>query len=184
MLVIYSSIATRARLGVLLRTSDHKQYYPPRTNTCCNARSSRRPPSLIEQRFERRGGYVWILPNGYKVVRSTIVVTTVDEYTLKSAYNTAKKGCAGHDVQKRESSWLQIARRSTGLPSSSLPSAPHSIAFPNNRSSLTSYHLEPPSTARPPFFPPAHVASSRPPQQDFFSAQHILSWPRFKEPGN
>ena len=69
------------------------------------------------------------------------------QYTLKSAYHTAKKGCAGHDVQKWESSRLKIARRSAGLPSSSLPSAPRSIAFPNNRLPLTSYHLEPPTSA-------------------------------------
>ena len=86
--------------------------------------------------------------NGYKVVRGTIVVTTVDECTLKSAYHTVKKGCGGHeDVRKRESSGLQTTRRSAGLPSSLLPSARRSIAFPNNRSPLTCDHLKPLSTA-------------------------------------
>ena len=42
-----------------------------------------------------------VLPNGYKVVRGTIVVTTVDEYTLKSAYHTVKKGCAGLEDLRR-----------------------------------------------------------------------------------
>ena len=105
--------------------------------------------------------------NGYKVVRGTVVVKTVDEYTLKSAYHTAKKGCAGHrDVQKRESSQLQIVRRSAGLLLSLLPSAPRSIAFPNNRSPLSSYRLEPPSTTRPPFVPPVALSRSR--RHDFF----------------
>ena len=42
-----------------------------------------------------------ILPNGYKVVRGTFEVTTVDEYILKSAYHTLKKGCAGHEDLRR-----------------------------------------------------------------------------------
>ena len=51
--------------------------------------------------------------------------------------------------RKRDSSRLQIVHRCAGLLSSSLPSAPRFIAFPNNRSPLTSNHLEPPSTACP-----------------------------------
>ena len=66
-LVIYSIITIRARLGVLLRTSDHKQHYPPRTNTCRNARSSHRPPSLKEQPLLReQGGVTRGLRNAYK----------------------------------------------------------------------------------------------------------------------
>ena len=61
---------------------------------------------------------------------------------------------------------LQIARRSARLPSSSLSSAPRSIGVPNNRSPLTFYNFEPPSTAWPSFVPP--VASSRSRRHDFF----------------
>ena len=43
--------------------------------------------------------------------------------------------------------------------------------------------FEPSSTSWSLFVPPAHVASSRPRRQYFFPAQHILSWPSFKEPG-
>ena len=68
--------------------------------------------------------------------------------------------------RKREFSRLQIARRSEGLPSSSLPGASRSIAFPNNRSPLTSYNLEPSSTAWPTFVLP--VASSRSRRHEFF----------------
>ena len=51
--------------------------------------------------------------------------------------------------EKRGSSRLQITRHSAGLPASSRPTVPRSIALPKNRSSLTSDHLEPPSTACP-----------------------------------
>ena len=52
-------------------------------------------------------------------------------------------------VQEIEILSVPIALRSVELPSSSLPSAPRSMAFPNNRSPLTSDHLEPPWTACP-----------------------------------
>ena len=42
-----------------------------------------------------------ILQTGYKVLRDTFVVTTVDEYTLKTANHTVKKGCAGHEDLRR-----------------------------------------------------------------------------------
>ena len=71
-----------------------------------------------------------------------------------------------------------------GVAVSLLPSTPRSTAFPNNRSPLNSDHLEPPSMAWSPFVPPAHVDSSRPRRQDFFPAQHLLSWPGFKESVN
>ena len=64
MLEIYSSITIRARLGVLLPTSDHKQHYLPRTNTAAMhefayAASLKEQPLLREQgrlrvRFTKR----------------------------------------------------------------------------------------------------------------------------------
>ena len=69
--------------------------------------------------------------------------------------------------RKRGSPRLQVARRSHELPSSSLPSAPRSMALPDSRSPVTSYNLEPPPTAWPPFDPLAPMASSRPRRRDF-----------------
>ena len=43
-------------LGVLKRMSDHRRYYPPRTNTCRECTSSQRPPSLKEQHPLREQG--------------------------------------------------------------------------------------------------------------------------------
>ena len=67
--------------------------------------------------------------------------------------------------RKQGSSRLQVARRSAESPSSSLQSAPCSIALPDNRSHLTSYNLYSPST--PPFDLLAPIASSRPGRRDF-----------------
>ena len=54
-LKIYSSITVQARLGVLQQTSNHKRYFPPRTNICRNA-YSHRPPSLKGQPLLREQG--------------------------------------------------------------------------------------------------------------------------------
>ena len=88
MFKIYSNITVRARLGVLLRTIE--ALLPSQNKNLPQCMGSHRLPSLKEQRFERRGGYVCVLPNGYEVVRGTIVVITVDEYALKSAYSEEK----------------------------------------------------------------------------------------------
>ena len=144
MLIIYSSITVQARLGVLLRTIKALLSSPNTHLPQC------RPPSLKEQRFEIEGRLCVSSQNGSKVARGTIVVTTVDEYTLKSTNHIVvddERVCWPWRRQKREFSRLQIARRSAGLPSSSLPSVLRSIAFPNNWSPLTSYNIEPPSTA-------------------------------------
>ena len=65
MFELYSSITTRARLGVSLPTSDHKRYGPPRTNTAAMHELAK-TTSPKEQHFKRRVGYVCDLPNGYK----------------------------------------------------------------------------------------------------------------------
>ena len=121
--------------------------------------------------------------NGYKVPRGTIVVTTVDEHTLKSAYHTVKKRCAGReDVQKRESSRLHIARRSAGLPSSSLPSALCSIALKPFAPDILSPRaaIDGVTSVRP--FSSCSLKS--PSTARLFLAQHIQNRPCFKEPVN
>ena len=79
-LEIYSSLTIRAGLGVLLPTSDHKQYYPPRTNTPAMHELAK-AASLKGQHFKRRGGYVCYLPNRYKGHMRYYCRPTVDEYT-------------------------------------------------------------------------------------------------------
>ena len=101
------------------------------------------------------------LPNGYKAhMRYHCTTYSSTGASLQIQHTTML-------VVKERLYWrircpLQIARRSAGLPSSSPSSAPRSIAFPNNRSPLTSSRphrrrdlrssdscsLEPPSTAR------------------------------------
>ena len=180
---------------VVKRSSDHRRYYHPQSNTRPERRPS--PNKNLPQMYDfsktaltkqttpvsRAGKATRGFPNGYRAIRGIAVVTAVQGYTLKSAYHNVVVGEERRRCpEKRGSSRLQIARHSAGLPSSSLRSASRSIAFPNNRSPLTSDPLEPPSTVCPSFVPP--VASSRFRRHDVFLAQHIQSRPSFKEPAN
>ena len=49
------------------------------------------------------GAFYQTVTRSYEVL--FIVVTTVDDYTLKSAYHAVKKGCAGHEHLRRPENW-------------------------------------------------------------------------------
>ena len=119
-----------------------------------------------------------VLTNGYKVVRGTTVVTTVDQYSLKSAYYTMKKGCAGHEDLRRPENRNPLREVAVKLlaPCRSLV---HSVPQQTIASNLpiTSSRFDGVTSVRP--------SSSCPRQQDFFfPTQRILGWPCFKEPAN
>ena len=82
--------------------------------------------------------------------------------------------------RKRGSSWFLIALQALG----GVPrrQAARSMTLPDDRSPLTSYNLEPPSTAWPPSVPSAPIASSRPRQHALILARHSQSRPTCKEP--
>ena len=96
-------------------------------------------------------------------------------YTFESAYHTVadEEGWAGHadDVQKMGILFVEF-----------LAVKLRSMIPPDNRSSLTSYSLKPPSTAWPPFVPLAPIVSSRPRQHALILAWPIQSRPSCKEP--
>ena len=90
----------------------------------------------------------------------TVLHIAVDQYTLKSAHHTVKKGCDSLEDPKPPENRNPLREVVVKL----LPSTPYSMTLLDNRSPLTSSHLE----SRPLFLPPVHVASSRPRRQDFF----------------
>ena len=121
--------------------------------------------------FREKGGYVCVLPNGYGVTWVT-TVTVLQRCNITTHWNqdsttvlVVGEGCGGHEDGVQKTRIFSVKLWS----SCSLHDAPRSIAFPNNRSSLTSYNLELPSAAWPPFVASARVASSRPRRQDCFS---------------
>ena len=66
--------------------------------------------------------------------------TNIDEYTLKSAYHTVKEGCDSHEDPRRPENRNPLGEVAVKL----LPSTSSSMTLLDNRSPLTSNHLESP----------------------------------------
>ena len=86
---MYGSTTVQFRRGVPKQTSDHKRYYPPRTNTCRECTCSHRPTSLKEQHSLQEQGR---LRAGYETRTESyeILLYCLQQYkgyTIISAYH-------------------------------------------------------------------------------------------------